>query len=100
MFISKKHISQKEVTHRAIPHSPTLNNSGAGAGGVLPFATAIGLPKSICPCGGGCPNCQSILPIQAKLKIGASDNKYEQEANWVAEQVMRMPESVIQPEPG
>jgi hypothetical protein len=30
--------------------------------------------------------------IQAKLKIGAPDDKYEQEADRVADQVMRMPE--------
>jgi hypothetical protein len=34
--------------------------------------------------------------IQAKLKIGEPNDKYEQEADRVAEQVMRMPE----PEPG
>ncbi len=32
-------------------------------------------------------------PIQAKLKIGQPGDKYEQEADRVAEQVMRMPES-------
>ncbi len=31
-------------------------------------------------------------PIQAKLKIGQSGDKYEQEADRVADQVMRMPE--------
>lgn len=31
--------------------------------------------------------------IQAKLKIGAPDDVYEQEADRVAEQVMRMPEN-------
>ena len=33
-------------------------------------------------------------PIQTKLKIGQQGDKYEQEANRVAEQVMRMPEPV------
>ncbi len=36
-----------------------------------------------------------MLPIQAKLTIGAPGDKYEQEADRVAEQVMQMPE----PEP-
>ncbi len=36
-----------------------------------------------------------MLPIQAKLTIGAPGDKYEQEADRVAEQVMRMPD----PEP-
>ncbi len=35
----------------------------------------------------------SVLPIQAKLTIGQPNDKYEQEADRVAEQVMRMPES-------
>ncbi|MDJ0679268.1 MAG: DUF4157 domain-containing protein [Xenococcaceae cyanobacterium MO_167.B52] len=34
----------------------------------------------------------SVLPIQAKLTIGQPNDKYEQEADRVAEQVMRMPE--------
>ncbi len=33
------------------------------------------------------------FPIQAKLKIGQPNDKYEQEADQVAEQVMRMPDS-------
>lgn len=46
-----------------------------------------------CACGGGCPRCQQgELPVQAKLKIGAPNDKYEQEADRVAEQVMRMPD--------
>ncbi len=45
-----------------------------------------------CPCGGGCPRCKGDLPIQAKLTIGAPGDRYEQEADRVADQVMRMPE--------
>ena len=37
--------------------------------------------------------------IQAKLEIGAPDDKYEQEADRVANQVMRMPEHDIQRKP-
>ena len=37
--------------------------------------------------------------VQPKLKIGRSGDKYEQEADRVAEQVMRMPEPVVQPKP-
>ncbi len=35
--------------------------------------------------------------IQAKLRIGQPNDIYEQEADRVAEQVMRMPEPAIQP---
>jgi len=38
--------------------------------------------------------------IQAKLKIGQPDDKYEQEADRMADQVMRIPDPVIQPKPG
>ncbi len=39
------------------------------------------------------------LPIQAKLKIGQPNDKYEQEADRVADAVMRMPEPRIQQAP-
>lgn len=50
--------------------------------------------KAICPCDGGCPRC---LPIQKKLRIGEPDDEYEKEADKVAEQVMRIPDPVLQP---
>lgn len=40
------------------------------------------------------------LSIQTKLKIGRPNDKYEQEADRVASQVMRMPESQVQRQPG
>lgn len=46
--------------------------------------------KPICPCGGGCPGC-----IQAKLKVSQPDDKYEQEADRIAEQVLRMPSNQV-----
>jgi hypothetical protein len=47
---------------------------------------------SACPFGGVCHAC----PVQAKLKINEPGDKYEQEANRVAEQVMSMPEPRVQ----
>ena len=47
-----------------------------------------------CPFGGACHSCPPH--IQAKLKIGQPGDKYEQEADRVAEQVMRMPEPQVQ----
>lgn len=38
--------------------------------------------------------------VQTKLKIGQRDDKYEQEADRIAEQVMRMPDPVVQGKPG
>jgi len=40
---------------------------------------------------------ESGVGIQAKLRIGKPNDKYEQEADRVADQVMRMPEPAIQP---
>ncbi len=37
--------------------------------------------------------------LQAKLRIGQPNDKYEQEADLVADQVMRMPEPYIQRQP-
>jgi len=56
--------------------------------------------KASCACGGGCPRCQSRSRFQAKLKIGQPNDRYEQEADRVANQVMRMPDPVIQLKPG
>ncbi len=74
----------------------------------VPSVTPLGSPvsgdfiqqKSSCACGGGCPRCQDGLPFQAKLRIGTPDDKYEQEADRVAGQVMRMPDPAIRRKPG
>ncbi|MCK4836614.1 MAG: hypothetical protein KAT17_08245, partial [Candidatus Aminicenantes bacterium] len=59
--------------------------------------TSIIQLKPICPCDGGCPSCAPV--IQPKLTIGQPNDKYEQEADRVAEQVMRMPEQQVQRQP-
>jgi hypothetical protein len=40
----------------------------------------------ICPCDGGCPSCKE--PIQPKLIIGKPNDKYEREADKVADAIM------------
>ena len=58
----------------------------------LPVTVAPGLIQTkSCACGGGCPRCQDKLSIQPKLKVGQPNEKYEQEADRVADTVMRMP---------
>ncbi len=52
------------------------------------------VPPQRCPFGGACHSCPPR--VQAKLKIGQPGDKYEQEADRVAEQVMRMPEPSVQ----
>jgi hypothetical protein len=59
----------------------------------VPFFTGTNTfiqTKSICPCDGGCSKCTGI--IQPKLTIAQPNDKYEQEADRVADQVMSMPE--------
>jgi hypothetical protein len=53
--------------------------------------------QTVCPCDGGCPRCAPV--VQAKLKIGQPNDKYEQEADRIAEQVMSMPEPDIRKSP-
>lgn len=50
-----------------------------------------------CACGGSCPSCalkeKDGNKIQTKLTVGPANDVYEQEADRVADQIMRMPES-------
>lgn len=63
-----------------------------------------GVLQRKCACGnsagssGSCAECQSKQEgiLQTKLQIGEAGDRYEQEADRVAEQVMRMPEPTIQ----
>lgn len=51
--------------------------------------------KSGCSCGGGCPSCKDELDdlhVQTKLEISAPGDQFEQEADRMAEQVMRISE--------
>lgn len=62
-----------------------------------PYWSADLLQRSTsCACGGGCPSCGRAPALQPKLQIGALDDKYEKEADRVADQVMRMPQHSLQ----
>jgi hypothetical protein len=63
---------------------------------ISPLSTGMPLLQRKCACGGGCPRCQDELGIQTKLKIGEPGDKYEQEADRIADEVMRMPEPSVQ----
>jgi len=52
--------------------------------------------QAVCACGGGCPRC---LGVQAKLQVNRPGDIYEQEADNVADALMRMPAPVIQRAP-
>lgn len=53
--------------------------------------------RDLCPCDGGCPSCAPVP--QTKLTVGKPGDQYEQEADRVADQVMRMPLENIQRQP-
>jgi hypothetical protein len=51
--------------------------------------------KSGCACGGGCPSCKDELDdlhVRTKLEISAPGDQFEQDADRMAEQVMRITE--------
>ncbi len=50
--------------------------------------------KPFCPCHGGCPRCGPVL--QAKPMVGRPGDRYEQQADRVADQVMGMPGPRVQ----
>ena len=57
--------------------------------------------KANCACGGGCPRCNSEsegVKVQAKLAISSPGDHFEQEADHIADQVMRMPNPEVQRE--
>jgi Domain of unknown function (DUF4157)/OmpA family len=60
-----------------------------------PLSTGMPLLQRKCACGGSCPRCQSAL-LQTKLKISEPSDRYEQEADHIADQIMRMPDSTVQ----
>ncbi len=61
-----------------------------------PLSTGMALLQRKCACGGGCPRCQEQALLQTKLKINEPGDKYEQEADRIADRVMQMPEPSVQ----
>ena len=92
--------------------SPALHRRAHASGrvrspsAVQPLDNTLLQRKSACACGGGCPTCQAEqLGLQAMLAVGAPDDKYEQEADRVADQVLavsepRLRRQAIPKEPG
>jgi hypothetical protein len=81
-------VSQPVHSENSTPAYHPLGNQAAQR-----FAQScpLRLPSpSVCPFGGVCHTCP--LKVQAKLKVNEPGDRYEQEADRVADQVMRMPE--------
>lgn len=76
-------------------HPFFAEQSALGNQAVMRFIQScpLSLPgASICPYGGVCHACPAR--IKTKLRMGKPDDKYEREADRVADTVMRMPESM------
>jgi hypothetical protein len=69
---------------------------GGRSPSISPLSTGQPLIQRQCACGGGCPRCKDNLTLQTKLKISEPGDQYEQEADRIADQVMRMPKPTIQ----
>ncbi len=79
--------AQSRTTHRIPALLPSKKNEHIGLSISSPLGTLQRSPA--CVCGGDCPRC---APIQTKLIIGQPGDKYEQEADRIADQVMRVPD--------
>jgi hypothetical protein len=89
-----KAIATKQPTNESVKQNKSGEKGRSRS--VSPLSTGMPLLQRKCACGGGCPRCQDELGIQTKLKIGEPGDKYEQEADRIADRVMRMPESLVQ----
>ena len=87
---------KRAITHaRPCSGAPLRTTRGAPND---PLFSPLIQRKPACACGGACPRCQEEcdleeeLPIQTKLTVNEPGDKYEKEADRVAEQVMCMSE--------
>ena len=89
------------ATHTDAPAKNPSHSADAFAHGSLdsPLSpVTFGLLQRTCACGGGCPRCEqesAIHKVQTKLAVSSPGDKFEQEADAVADQVMRMPDPVL-----
>ena len=91
--MSNMYTPAREKTPRSVSPAarrpPALRSSLSG--------TPVLQRKPACACGGSCPRCQA--GPSTNLRIGEPDDRYEQEADRIATQVMRTPNPVAQPPP-
>lgn len=93
-FLARSAVRGRSMPKPAHDDNPLLAQQQAlGNQAMQRFAEScpLTLPSaSICPFGGVCHTCPAR--VQTKLTIGQPGDKYEQEADRVAKQVMRMPD--------
>ena len=71
---------------------PALSRQMPVVSAFRPGGTALSR-KATCACGGGCPHCRQGRAARPKLEVSVPGDAYEQEADRVAEHVMRMPDT-------
>ena len=96
---TKKTSSHDQSPKKLTAILPTLNALSI-IPAVSPVSDTCIQQKPTCACGDGCPRCQGSHRVQPKFKIGAPNDKYEREADRVADQVVRIPGPAIQNKPG
>ena len=80
--------------HRNASRPQTIRRGPAAAQRQAPIGQHLLQRKEgQCACGGGCPRCQNTQPIQTKLAVSQPGDALEQEADQIADQVLRMPQS-------
>jgi hypothetical protein len=84
-----KAIATKQPTNESVKQNKSGEKGRSRS--VSPLSTGMPLLQRKCACGGGCPRCQDELGIQTKLKIGEPGDKYEQEADHIADLVVNTP---------
>ncbi len=83
-------LSTHEAKRRSLSQKPAVLFAPPQVSALFPAMLGI-QRQPACPCGGGCPRCKIPISLQPKLKINEPNDRYEQEADRVAERVMRMP---------
>lgn len=98
--MSAAHFATPKETHDRVPKLHGQKNAPPEHKKISAYQPLFSEQRALvqrkgCACGGGCPMCknkkevvQPGLVIQPKLKVGATNDKYEQEADRVAEHVV------------
>ncbi len=71
---------------------PPKHESDATTGKQRAEASSPVLNPGACPCGGGCPRCLSRRSSQKRLPVSQPGDALEQEADAMADRMMKMPE--------
>jgi len=85
MFTTKAVTEHESIGRKSSPIRPPVLKPAV--------AMSVVQRKGQCACGGGCPRCNDDASPQTKLRVSQPGDAYEQEADRVADMVMRTPGS-------